>query len=71
MIKQAKTEYPIVVAGKLYPAGTVVEVLSKNDKLVLDKFPSMQDNKHSNLIAVKFADRDTCSIGLKKFFTLL
>jgi hypothetical protein len=63
------TKHDMVLCGKLYPAGTLVEVLSWDDPLVLAVFPDMKKISISKFVAVKFPDRDHATIGLSKSFT--
>ena len=70
-MNKAKTKYIIVIAGKVYPQGTIVDVLSMDDILVKSQFPNIKSNPNSNQLAVKFPDRNHVSIGLKKSFILL
>ena len=70
-MKQAKTTHPIVISGLVYPMGTVVELLAVDDPLVKAEFPNMKTSKASNQIAVRFLDRKTASIGLRKSFVAI
>jgi len=63
------TKHDILLCGHLYPAGTLVEELKKDDPRVLAIFPDMQFRITSTLVAVRFLDRETATIGLKKSFT--
>ncbi len=58
-----------MIAGKLYPKDTVVEVLDADHPLVQRVFPSVKANIGSSLIAVRFLDRDHVTVGLTKSFT--
>ena len=69
-MKQAKTKYPIVISGKVYPVGTVVDVLKADDPLVTSVFPAISAKPNSPQIAVRFPNRRHVSIGLRKSFEL-
>lgn len=63
------TKHDVVLCGKLYPAGTLVAVLSWDDPLVLAVFPEMRPCDHTTFVAVQFPRRDHATIGLAKSFT--
>lgn len=64
-MKKGKLKYPCKIGGKsgrLYPAGTIVDVLDVMDPLVQDKFPGISSNSDSTIIPIRFLDRKTMTL---------
>lgn len=57
-----KIKYPTKVGRTLYPAGTVVELLTATDILVKKDYPDIQYKEGSRQVAVKFPDREHMTI---------
>lgn len=54
MKKYAKLKYPQRYGNNLLPTGTIVEVLSKDDPMVLKVFPRMKERPESIQVAILY-----------------
>jgi hypothetical protein len=53
-----KLKYPLKIGDTLYPKGTPVKLLSKDDYRVKQIFPNMKNNPESNQVAIIVEGRD-------------
>lgn len=65
-MKQSRLKYPTRIGGVLYPKHTIVELLDRNDPRVLEVWPNMEENRHSNCVCIIPPNSDVPCITLSE-----